>query len=53
MQNNPHKKQEIVGEILHVTEIMIHGVSIVDLDWAEVIGIIDNHFSEVFSTNIW
>ena len=40
MQNNPHKKGEIVGEILHETEVMIHGVSNVDLGWAEVIGIV-------------
>ena len=32
-------KIKILGEILHETEVMIHGVSIVDLDWAEVIGI--------------
>ena len=47
MQNNPHKKREIVGKILHETEVMIHGVSIVDLDWAEVIGI-DIHFSKTW-----
>ena len=39
MQNNAHKIREIVGKILHETEVIIHGVSIVDLDWAEVIGI--------------
>ena len=47
MQNNPHKKREIVGEILHETEVMIHGESIVALDWAEVIGI-DIHFSKTW-----
>ena len=34
-----------MGEILHDTEVMIHGVSIGDLDWAEVIGIVI-HFSK-------
>ena len=28
MQNNPHKKLEIVGEILHETEVKIHAWSI-------------------------
>ena len=41
------KKREIVGEILHETEVMIHGVSIGDLDWAEVIGIVI-HFSKTW-----
>ena len=27
------------GEILHETEVVIYGVSNMDLDWAEVIGI--------------
>ena len=36
-----------MGEILHETEVMIHGVSIVDLDWAKVIGI-DIHFSKTW-----
>ena len=55
MQNNPHKKKrKIMGKILHETEVMIHGVSIVDLDWAEVIGIVI-YFSKigVISTNFW
>ena len=33
------KKWKILGEILQETEVMIHGVSNVDLDWAEGIGI--------------
>ena len=41
------KKREIAGEILHETEVIIHGVSILDLDWAEVIGI-DIHFSKTW-----
>ena len=35
----PHKNEKELGEILHETEVMIYRVSIVDLDWAEVIGI--------------
>ena len=38
-----------MGKILHETEVIIHGVSIVDLDWAEVIGIrFYIHFSKTW-----
>ena len=47
MQNNTHKIREIVGKILHETEVIIHGVSIADLNWAGVIGI-DIHFSKTW-----
>ena len=38
-ENNHDRKWKFFGEILHASEVMIHGVSKVDLDWAEVIGI--------------
>ena len=40
-ENNPHKNGRLWErfDILHETEFMIHGVSNVDLDWAEAIGI--------------
>ena len=41
-------------DILHETEFMIHGVSNVDLDWAEAIGIAKLFISQklgVYSTN--
>ena len=38
-EKNAQKKLTKLGEILHETEVIIHGVSIVDLDWAEVIGL--------------